>query len=563
MNRSTALLSVSAKAGLVEFARSLVARDWEIVSTGGTARALKQAGVPVTEVSELTGHPEMMEGRVKTLHPAIHAGLLARRDRVGDMDALLARGYRAIDLVAVNLYPFVETVTRGGVQLDEAMEQVDIGGPTLLRAAAKNHRFVWALVDPADYPQVIRALDGEADRLALRRRLAAKVFRHVSGYDAAIAAHLRAEGEGTTGTEELPAVVVEAQERIQGLRYGENPDQEAGFYAPAGLPRHGIPALTQLHGKELSYNNILDTDGALLALAPFAFCRRPAVVIIKHTTPCGLALGASVEEAFRRALRTDSVSAYGSVIATTRAVDGVAAAAIAELFVECLVAPAFADEALARLAQKKSLRLLAFPRDESARPQVHFEDERTATWWREQDADEERTQVAAFLALHGRAPRGWSARGVYGGTLVQTPPLPPFYGVPEAAGWTVVTKRAPDQREWDDLRFAWATVFSVKSNAIVLARDGATVGIGAGQMSRVDSSRLAVMKARDAGLEVGGTVLASDAFFPFRDGVEAAADAGVTAIVQPGGSVRDREVIAAADEHGIAMVFTGRRLFRH
>lgn len=562
MEKPTALLSVSDKTGVVEFARGLVARGWEVFSTGGTARALRDAAVPVVEVSVLTGHGEMMGGRVKTLHPAVHAGVLARRDRTDDLQALAERGYRPIDLVAVNLYPFVETVAGGAEDVGETMEQVDVGGPALLRAAAKNHRFVWAVVDPADYAAVLRALDGEEDAPQLRRRLAARAFRHVSAYDAAIAAFLDIRGE-EGGGEELPLTLLEAHQRVQKLRYGENPDQEAAFYAPAGVPRAGVPALTQLDGKELSYNNILDVDGALLALAPFAFWPEPTVAIVKHTTPCGLAVGPTVEDAYRRALRTDPVSAFGSVIAATRSVDGAAAAAMAELFVECLVAPAFSDEALQRLTSKKNLRLLVFPPGEAGKAAVHFEDERAAAWWAAQQPDEERTRIAAFLALHGRAPRGWIARSVYGGTLVQTPPLPPFYGLPDPGEWRVVTSRAPAEREGTDLRFAWATVFSVKSNAIVLAREGATVGIGAGQMSRVDAVRIAVLKARGAGLETAGAALASDGFFPFRDGVDAAAEAGVTAIIQPGGSVRDPEVIAAANEHGIAMVFTGRRLFRH
>ncbi|MBI4521130.1 MAG: bifunctional phosphoribosylaminoimidazolecarboxamide formyltransferase/IMP cyclohydrolase, partial [Gemmatimonadetes bacterium] len=429
---------------------------------------------------------------------------------------------------------------------------------------AKNHRFVWVVVDPRDYAEVVRALADGGDGGELRRRLARKVFGHVSAYDAAITGYLADldSRDAEEAASELPDLLVEPLARVQGLRYGENPDQAAAFYAPAGRSRHGIPALTQLHGKELSYNNILDIDGALLALSAFAFCPQPVVAILKHTTPCGLAMADTVAEAYRRALHTDPASAFGSVIGTTCAVDGEAAAAMAELFVECLIAPAFSEEALERLTAKKNLRLLVFPTDVLP-VAVSFEHERAAAWWAGQKPDEQRSRTAVFLALHGRAPRGWSERTVYGGALVQTPPLPPFYGVPDPGAWRIVTARQPTRDEWSDLRFAWAVAYAVKSNAIVLARGGVTVGIGAGQMSRVDSSRLAVMKARDARLETAGAVLASDAFFPFRDGVDAAAAAGVAAIIQPGGSVRDTEVIAAANEHGMAMVFTGRRLFRH
>lgn len=541
--RRRALLSVYDKTGVVDFARALTDRAWEILSTGGTAKALRDAGVEVTDVSEVTGHPEMMEGRVKTLHPAIHAGLLARRDRDDDLDALQAQGYAAIDLVAVNLYPFRETVTRPDVTLAEAMEQVDIGGPTMLRSGAKNHADVWVVVDPADYDAVLEALDAETGG-DLRRSLAAKVFAHVSAYDAAVAGYLKqgaalvssAEAEGEQSMPETRTVELE---RVEVLRYGENPEQEAAFYRLAGT-REGLAGLEQLHGKALSYNNLLDLDGALLSLAPFAFSDRPAVCIVKHTTPCGLALGESQVEAYRSALRTDPMSAFGSVIALNRPVDEETAVEIFELFVECIVAPGFSAEALETLTQKKNIRLLTYG-----------------------DGNEEQVSATErFLAGHGNLPEALAMRSVYGGMLTQTPPAPPFYGC-VGDEWTVATERAPDEAEWDDLKFAWATVFGVKSNAILLARGASTLGIGAGQMSRVDSSRIAVQKAADAGLDLEGCVLASDAFFPFRDGVDTAAEAGVKAIVQPGGSIRDNEVIAAANEHGIAMVFTGQRLFRH
>jgi phosphoribosylaminoimidazolecarboxamide formyltransferase/IMP cyclohydrolase len=542
-----ALLSVSDKSGIVDLGRNLVERGWQVLSTGGTARALREAGLAVTEVAEVTGHPEMMDGRVKTLHPAVHAGLLARRDRDDDLAALEEHGYGPIDLVAVNLYPFRETIAGGGVGLREAMEKVDIGGPTMIRSAAKNHAGVWVVVDPADYPRVVAALDDEGDDDGLRRALAVKVFRHVSAYDAAVAAYL---GEGA---DPLPGDLPVGLRKIQSLRYGENPDQKAAFYG-YGVPA-GLAALKQHHGKELSYNNLLDLDGSLLCLAPFAFSPLPAVCIVKHTTPCGLAVSDTLAGAYDKALRCDPVSAFGSVIAVNRPVDLDTATRMSELFVECVVAPAFVPEALEKLTAKKNIRLITVPGRDAPLP---FEP-RTG-WWTEAASDVRAT--ARFVAAHGREPEPRTLRSVYGGMLAQTPPMPPFYGVEDGA-WKVVTNRAPTERELDDLRFAWAAVFSVKSNAILMARDGATLGIGAGQMSRVDSSRIAVRKAEDAGLDLKGSVLASDAFFPFRDGVDAAADAGVKAIVQPGGSIRDQEVIEAADEQGIAMVFTGRRLFRH
>jgi len=557
MSHSRALLSVSDKSGITDLGRGLVERGWQLLSTGGTAKVLRDAGLPVTDVSEVTGHPEMMEGRVKTLHPAVHAGLLARRERDDDLLALRDQGYETIDLVVVNLYPFRETVARGGVSIEEAMEQVDIGGPSMLRSAAKNHRHVWAVVDPADYAEVLGSLDGADPETAsaLRTRLAAKVFAHTSGYDSAVAAFLGGPPQ-TTGVPETSATAsfTISLEPVQSLRYGENPDQEAAFYRSGSQPM-GLAALEQLHGKELSYNNILDLDGALLALAPFAFTDRAAACIVKHTTPCGVAVGDSVEQAYRQALRTDPTSAFGSVIAVNRPIDEAAATAMSELFIECLVAPAFSDAAIDILTRKKNLRILVAPGVEEPLPY-----EPVTGWWSEAGEGERRS--ARFLAAHGRLPRPAVLRSVYGGALVQTPPLPPFYGM-ESHEWRVMTRRQPTPEEWNDLAFAWAAVFGVKSNAIVLARGGATLGIGAGQMSRVDSSRIAVRKAGEAGLDLHGCILASDAFFPFRDGVDAAAGAGAVAIVQPGGSVRDEEVIAAADEHEIAMVFTGRRLFRH
>ncbi len=550
-----ALISVSDKTGVVELARGLVARGWEILSTGGTARTLRDQGIPVVEVAQVTGHPEMMDGRVKTLHPAIHAGILARREHPHDLAALEAQGYLPIDLVVVNLYPFRETVARG-VTFAEAMEQIDIGGPAMLRSAAKNHSHVWVVVDPADYGAVLEALDGKTDAAVLRRHLAAKVFRHTGLYDSAVADYLEAEpasGPLSDG-DRFPARLDLRARRLQVLRYGENPDQGAAFYA-LGEGTEGVAGIRQLHGKELSYNNLLDLDGALLALAPFAFSPEAAVCLVKHTTPCGLAVGESLAEAYRKALATDPVSAFGSVIVANREVDETAAQAMSELFVECVAAPGYTPEALELLSRKKNLRILAFPAAAAGRDELPLEEAL-------QPLSPEVRPAARFLALHGRRPHPRLIRSVYGGLLVQDPPAPPFYGA-WPADWRVVTRREPSPEERRDLSFAWAAVFGVKSNAILLAKGGATVGIGAGQMSRVDSVKIAVQKAREAGLSLEGAVLASDAFFPFRDGVDVAAAAGIRAVVQPGGSVRDDEVIAAAEEHGLAMVFTGRRLFRH
>jgi phosphoribosylaminoimidazolecarboxamide formyltransferase / IMP cyclohydrolase len=522
-----ALLSVSDKTGLIDFARSLVKLDWTILSTGGTARALREEGVAVTEVSEITDHPEIMGGRVKTLHPAIHAGLLGRRDHAEDRLQMQKLGYEPIDLVAVNLYPFRETVARGGVTFEEAVEQIDIGGPAMLRSAAKNHRDVWVVVDPEDYSRVASALEGReaaAERATLRRELAAKVFAHTSAYDAAIADYLgdadEAPSEAAGSAEELlPSRLELRLERVQVLRYGENPDQSAAFYREAA-GGGGLPRMRQLHGKELSFNNLLDVDAALLAISGWQQDPVAACAIIKHTTPCGLAVGASAAEAYRKALASDPTSAFGSVVSFNGEVDEACAALLRPNFVEAIVAPAFSDAALELLREKKNLRLLLLP-DARSSAELDF-------------------------------------KRVRGGFLVQE-----AMRQPGAEPWTTVTRRAPTEEEDADLRFAWRAIAAVKSNAILIARGGQSLGIGAGQMSRVDSSRLAVLKASDNGFDLRGAVLASDAFFPFRDGVDAASAAGVAAIVQPGGSVRDEEVIAAADEHGIAMVFTGRRLFRH
>ncbi len=507
-----ALLSVSDKTGLVEFATGLTELGWELVSTGGTARALREAGVSTINVSDVTGFPEIMDGRVKTLHPAVHAALLARRDDPEHLRVLEEHHIAPIDLVAVNLYPFRQTVSRAGVTEEQAIEQIDIGGPSMLRSAAKNFASVTVVVDPADYGRVLAALRAEDNDGDLRRLLAGKAFSHTAAYDAAIAAWFASQRD-----ELFPERLVLAVEQSQALRYGENPDQHAAYYVErAGA---GLAGLVQHGGKELSFNNLIDLEGALLATD--IFNGDTCCAIIKHTSPCGLALGKTPLEAYQKALACDPVSAFGSVISINVPVDAAAAEAISSLFVECLVAPAFTREAIEILGRKKNLRVL----------------EGKAQW----------------------APGAFDMKRVRGGLLVQERSPSPG-GVED---WTVVTQRAPSDGERADLLFAWRAVASVKSNAIVLARGGATIGIGAGQMSRVDASFLAVHKARSAGHETTGAVLGSDAYFPFRDGVDQAAEAGITAIIQPGGSVRDPEVVAAADEHGIAMVTTGKRLFRH
>jgi phosphoribosylaminoimidazolecarboxamide formyltransferase/IMP cyclohydrolase len=509
-----ALLSVSDKSGLVDFARGLAELGWELISTGGTAKALRDAGLRPRDVSDVTGFPEMMDGRVKTLHPAVHGGLLARRDVPEHMAALAEHDITPIDLVAVNLYPFRETVAKKGVTAEHAIENIDIGGPSMLRSAAKNFESVWVVVDPNDYARVLAALHAEDHDLDLRRLLAQKVYAHTASYDAAIAAWFALERE-----EKFPETIVVSFERAQTLRYGENPGQDAAFYTER--PGAGLSGLKQKGGKELSFNNLLDLEGALLAVDPFG--SETACAIIKHTTPCGLATGSSALDAYRKALACDPVSAFGSVIAFTVPVDDETANAVASLFVECIVAPQFSEGAIEILGRKKNLRVL----------------EGRALW--------------------GTGTNNLDYKRVRGGVLVQDRAS----GFIDDNGWTVVTKRSPSDTERKDLLFAWRAVGSVKSNAIVLARDGATIGIGAGQMSRVDAAFMAVHKAGLAGHATKGAALGSDAYFPFRDGVDQAAEAGVTAIVHPGGSVRDPEVIAAADEHGIAMVFTGKRQFRH
>ncbi len=506
---------MSDKRGIVDFARQLVGLGWEIVSTGGTAEALRREQVPVIGIEDVTGFPEMMDGRVKTLHPKVHGGLLGRRDNPHDLAAMRQHDITPIDLVAVNLYPFRETVAKPQTTFAQAIEHIDIGGPSMLRSAAKNHAQVIVVVDPDDYASVIEDLKAGEVGEDRRRALATKVFAHTAAYDAAILAYL------SRTSESLPSTNVQILYQQQLLRYGENPHQRAALY---GTDEPGIRDLKQLHGKELSFNNLLDVDAAVMAIAPWQTKdARVACVIIKHTTPCGIALGRNAADAYARALATDRTSAFGSVIAFNTVVDRAAAEAMRDLFVEVVVAPRVDAAALAVFQEKKNLRVVELPK---------FADEPTLDYKR-----------------------------VRGGFLVQDRFR--YSAVADESGWKVATGRPPTDAQWNDLRFAWAAAGSIKSNAIILVKDEAAIGIGAGQMSRVDSSFLAVHKARQQGHDPRGAVLASDAFFPFRDGVDEAAAAGVAAIIQPGGSVKDAEVIAAADEHDLAMILTGMRQFRH
>jgi phosphoribosylaminoimidazolecarboxamide formyltransferase / IMP cyclohydrolase len=506
-----ALISVSDKRGVVAFAQGLVDLGWEIISTGGTAAALRAAQVPVLDVEEVTGFPEILDGRVKTLHALIHAALLGRRDLPEHVSTLRQRKIVPIDLVAVNLYPFQITISRAGASFEDAVENIDVGGPSMLRSAAKNHQFVLPVVDPTDYPIVLDMLRGGGIDPAVRREFAAKVFAHTSDYDAAIAGYFTPKSEG------LPGRLVLAMERMQALRYGENPSQRAALYVTEE-PR-GMRDLTQRQGKELSFNNLLDVDAGISAVA--CWTNRPACAVIKHTTPCGVAVAPSAVEAFRRARATDPLSAFGSVVAFNTVVDRPTAEAMGDLFVEVVVAPSFHAEALSVFQAKKQLRVVELP--------------------------------------VSRGSGTLDFKRVRGGFLVQDQ----FQFDPSEQEWKIATARQPTDQEWNDLRFGWAAVASIKSNAILLARNEAAIGIGAGQMSRVDSVFLAVHKARQQGHDPAASVLASDAFFPFADNVELAAEAGVTAIIQPGGSVRDAEVIQAADQHGMTMIMTGKRQFRH
>ena len=517
-----ALLSVSDKSGLVEFAKGLAARGIKLLSTGGTAKALADAGLAVTDVGSYTGFPEMLDGRVKTLHPKVHAGILARRDFPAHVAALREHDIPTIDLVVVNLYPFRETIAKPGCTLDDAIENIDIGGPSMVRAAAKNWPDVGVVVDPSDYPAIIKELAANGGRLtdAARFRLMRKAFAHTASYDGAIANWLTARGPDGVA-QGFPDSFHFAGDKVQQMRYGENPHQSAAFYREETPASGTIATYRQLQGKELSYNNVADSDAAWECVKTFA---EPACVIVKHANPCGVAIAATPLEAYRRAFATDPTSAFGGIIAFNRPVDAAVVDAVAAQFLEVLIAPAYTDDALALIGKKVNVRVL-----EVALP------ERTG------------------------ASDAWDMKRVGGGFLVQSPDDRNV----EAGELRVVTRRAPTDEQTKDLLFAWRVAKFVKSNAIVYCRDGCTLGIGAGQMSRVDSTKIAAIKAASAGLALTGSVVASDAFFPFRDGLDVVADNGAVAVIQPGGSMRDAEVIAAADERGIAMVFTGIRHFRH
>jgi len=513
-----ALISVSDKSGIVEFAAGLAEQGVELLSTGGTYRMLQENGLTVTEVSEYTGFPEMMDGRVKTLHPKVHGGILARR---GQDDAVMAEhGIDAIDMVVVNLYPFEATVARPDCSLEDAIENIDIGGPTMVRAAAKNHRFVNIVVNAGDYATILeemRANDG-ATSLDTRFNLAIKAYEHTAAYDGAIANHFGRLVPG--GSESFPRTFNAQFNKVQEMRYGENPHQKAAFYVEADPAEAGIATATQLQGKELSYNNVADTDAALECVKNFD---EPACVIVKHANPCGVAVSENIGKAYDLAFETDPESAFGGIIAFNRELDAETAAAIVDRqFVEVIIAPSVSDEAAAAVAEKKNVRLLACGQWNAATPALDY-------------------------------------KRVNGGLLVQDRDL----GMVTRDELKVVSKIQPTEEQWQDLLFAWKVAKFVKSNAIVYANAGQTVGVGAGQMSRVNSARIAAIKAEHAGLAVKGSVMASDAFFPFRDGIDSAGERGIAAVIQPGGSIRDEEVIAAADEHGMAMVFTGMRHFRH
>jgi phosphoribosylaminoimidazolecarboxamide formyltransferase/IMP cyclohydrolase len=521
-----ALISVSDKSGVVEFARGLRERGVEILSTGGTAKLLADGGIKVVEVSAYTGFPEMLDGRVKTLHPRIHAGVLARRELQAHLQALQKHDIPLIDLVVVNLYPFEQTVAREDCDLALAIENIDIGGPSMLRAAAKNHSAVTVVVDHADYLLVLKEMDQHEGVVsgACRFRLAVKAFEHSAHYDGVIANYL---SRWQVDEDAKPTQVGFGHShsmqfiKAQDMRYGENPHQQAAFYIEQPVVPGSISAATQIQGKELSFNNIADTDAALECVKQYA---EPACVIVKHANPCGVAIADDIQRAYERAYETDPTSAFGGIIAFNRALDAATAKRIVDRqFVEVIIAPEIEDNTREALASKKAIRVLA-----------------SGAW--------SSTAIASM-----------DYKRVMGGLLIQDRDT----GMVERADLRVVTKRHPSDAELQDLLFAWRVVKFVKSNAIVYAQGGRTVGIGAGQMSRVISARIAAIKADDAGLEVRGAVMASDAFFPFRDGLDQAAAVGIRAVIQPGGSMRDAEVIAAADEHGIAMVFTGMRHFRH
>jgi phosphoribosylaminoimidazolecarboxamide formyltransferase/IMP cyclohydrolase len=552
-----ALLSVSDKTGLVEFARGLAARGVALLSTGGTAKALAAAGLAVTDVGEYTGFPEMLDGRVKTLHPKVHGGILARRDLPAHREAIGRAGIPTIDLVVVNLYPFRATVAKPGCTLEDAIENIDIGGPAMVRSAAKNWAHVGIVVDPADYHALLGELDEGDGALgeATRFRLAQKAFAHTAAYDGAIANWLTARGPD--GVERgFPQSFRYAAELAQPLRYGENPHQRAAFYRDLHAPAGSMATFRQLQGKELSYNNIADGDAAWECVKAFD---APACVIVKHANPCGVATAATTLDAYRKAFATDPTSAFGGIIAFNRPVDAATVEAVAAQFLEVLMAPSYTADALAVIERKKNVRVLAIALPETGvRPQFPAADAESRV----------RLDFSGQACVESRAACGkvesdptfqLDFKRVGGGLLVQTADVQ----VTSASDLRVVTRKAPTPAQVDDLLFAWRVAKHVKSNAIVYCADGRTLGIGAGQMSRVDSTRIAAFKAQNAKLTLAGSVVASDAFFPFRDGLDVVADNGAVAVIQPGGSVRDEEVIAAADERGIAMVFTGVRHFRH
>jgi phosphoribosylaminoimidazolecarboxamide formyltransferase/IMP cyclohydrolase len=513
-----ALISVSDKTGIAEFATALRAMGVELLSTGGTYRLLQEQGLDVTEVADYTGFPEMMDGRVKTLHPKVHGGILGRRGR--DDSVMAEHGIAPIDMVVVNLYPFAATVADPNCSLEDAIENIDIGGPTMVRAAAKNHPFVTIVVNATDYRSLLEEMQSHdgCTTLATRFDLAIKAYEHTAAYDGAIANHFGRLAPGGSAT--FPRTFNTQFHKVQEMRYGENPHQRAAFYVEGDPAEAGIATARQLQGKELSYNNVADTDAALECVKNFA---EPACVIVKHANPCGVAVATSIREAYELAYATDSESAFGGIIAFNRELDAATAAAIVERqFVEVIIAPSVSEEAATVVADKKNVRLLCCGQWSAAVPALDY-------------------------------------KRVNGGLLVQDRDL----GMVSVADLRVVTRRQPTEQELRDMLFAWKVAKFVKSNAIVYAANGRTVGVGAGQMSRVNSARIAAIKAEHAGLSVQGSVMASDAFFPFRDGIDNAANVGIAAVIQPGGSIRDEEVIASADEHGMAMVFTGMRHFRH
>ncbi len=510
-----ALVSVSDKSDLIPFVKGLADSGAEILSTGGTAKQLREAGIDAIEVSSKTGFPEIMDGRVKTLHPTIHGGLLGRRGT--DEGVMGQHGIEPIDLLCVNLYPFEATIARADATIDDAIENIDIGGPAMIRAAAKNHAGVAVVVDPTDYDAVLAALNGGGLSLEDRRRLAAKAYAHTASYDTAITRYL----SRSLGDEPLGERMLYSGRLVQRMRYGENPHQDAAFYIDQQAPAGSLATAKQLQGKALSYNNIADSDAALECVKQF---EAPACVIVKHANPCGVAVADDILTAYDKAFKTDPTSAFGGIIAFNRPLDETTAAAIIERqFVEVIVAPQVEPAAVAACSAKKNVRVLE-----------------TGDW-------------------PGAAAPGFDFKKVSGGLLVQNTDL----GTITAGDLKVVTDKKPTAGQIEDLLFAWTVVKYVKSNAIIFCKDGMTIGVGAGQMSRVYSTKIAAIKAADEGLDVNGSVMASDAFFPFRDGIDAAAETGIDAIIQPGGSMRDEEVIQAANEHGLAMVFTGMRHFRH